>query len=161
MQELDDIDFVLTLGKHGWSTGWIFVNDVPHELTITHVFGNPYFDLIQALLGLMEGKEQVSFFWYGEPGGNKIEITRLKSEQHKVRVDVNEFRDSFGDEIKEFEKIIGFEIKLRGLVTLCYLQLKKTFLLMKDREYAEDRGGFPFDEFKKFEEVAKGFIGEK
>ncbi len=121
----DDIDFMLTLNPHGWSTCLVFVQGKVYELYITHVFGDPYYDFIHALELLMTGQNSVSFFWYDEPGGNQIEIVRLSSEKHKAFVRIQGFSESFGDEIKNLEELISFEININSLLIIAYLQLKK------------------------------------
>jgi hypothetical protein len=67
----DDIDLVLTLNPHGWSTCFIYVDGRSYELTITHVFNDPYEDFIQSLMGLMNGQTSTEFFGMANQGVRK------------------------------------------------------------------------------------------
>jgi hypothetical protein len=159
MSITDDIDFVLTLNPHGWSTCWFFIGNEKYELAISHVFGDPYVDFMNALKKLMKGNDNVTFFWYGEPGGEKIDIIRIPNRRDKVHLAIAGFSESYGAEIKDFSKRAEFEMKFESLLIVAYFQLKKTFLLMKDRSYAKDRqNDFPFNEFALFERVVKEFL---
>lgn len=158
MKQNDDIEIMLTLNPHGWSTCLIIVNGKITELSITHVFGDPYYDLIRALIDLLNGKENVVFFLFGEPGGEKVEITRIKTQQHKVQVTINGFPESFGEEIKEFYQTTEFEIKLRQFLSIFYFQLKKTAVLMQEQAFAKTRDYFPYNDFYEFESLLKEYL---
>ena len=159
MEQTDDIDIMLTLNPHGWSTCFIFVRDVTLDITITHVFGNLFFDLIYALSALIRGQDSVSFIWYSEPGGHKFEINRNMTQQHKVIVSISEFGEAFHEEPKSFDLKLDFEIKLKQLIIIFYFQLQKTHLLLQDRQFAKDRvKDFPFQEFHQFDRLAKPYI---
>ncbi|RDC61448.1 hypothetical protein [Adhaeribacter pallidiroseus] len=162
MEDDYDIDILLTLNPHGWSTCWIIKERKNFELVISHVFGDPYFDLIQALTGLINNKEEVTFFWYREPGGEKIEISRIKERRHEVRVLISGFQESFEEAIKDFKPTVEFQIKLKQLIIIMYFQLRKTFVLLKDKEYSKNRpNSFPFEEYMKFEKLASEYLGLK
>jgi len=156
MNKTDDIDFILTLNPHGWSTCFIFIEANSYEISITHVFGDPYYEFIKALSKLIDGHESASFFWYGEPGGEKFELRRIKERKHILHVEVSGFRESYGETIHEFTPTVEFEILFKNFLIIAYLQLKKSFLLMKDKNYCTKRqNDFPFDEFIKFEKTIK------
>jgi len=155
----DDIDFVLTLHPHGWSTCTIYVGDKKTELTITHVFGDPYSDFVGSLSKLIDKKTETTFFWYSEPGGSRIEITRIRDRQNVINIKVDSFSESFGDEVKTYERVVDFEIKETAFVILSYFQLKKIKCLLQEPSYAKERQGeFPFREFNDFEIRAKEYI---
>ncbi|MDH4473665.1 MAG: hypothetical protein QE487_13730 [Fluviicola sp.] len=159
MEQSNDIDLLLTLNPNGWSTFFLFVKDKTINFSITHVFGDPYSDLIQALSSLIKGEKKVSFYWYAEPGGHRIELQKIMTSQHKVIFSISEFQESFSDEPKEFELKIEFELKLKQLTTLFYLQLHKTYVLLRDSEFAKNRmNDFPFREFHQFEKLASYFL---
>jgi len=159
MEQDDDIDFLLTLNKHGWSTGYLFIRDELVEFTITHIFGDPYYDLMSALSDMISKRESASFFWYGEPGGERIEFLRIKDRQQMVQVVVNGFSEVFDEEPKAYEPTISFEISLKQLVTLFYFQLKKTSELLSDTAFAKQRHkDFPFTKFHVFEQLAVSFL---
>ena len=58
------------------------------------------------------------FFWYGEPGGEKIELTRIKDQKHKIIFSSEAFDGDFYEEPKNYELTVKFEIKIKQLVTL-------------------------------------------
>jgi hypothetical protein len=121
-------------------------------MIITHVFGDPIYNFISSLIGLLEGKDEVSFIWYGEPGGNAWHIKRNRQEKHKAIITIYEFGESFGDEIKEMDRILEFEMKIQQFVLIGYYQMKKLFALLKGKAYASDRQSkFPFELFKKLD----------
>jgi hypothetical protein len=162
MTKTDDIDFILTLHPHGWSTCRIYARDENVELTITHVFGDPYFDFIKSLSQLIDKQMETTFFWYAEPGGEKIEIKRIKDCQHMVNVRIDGFSESYGEQINDFEKTIEFEIKEKQLISLAYYQLKKIETLLKEKSFATNRGGdFPFQDFKQFENKVDIYLSLK
>lgn len=164
MNRTDEIDFILKLDTHGWSTCWIVIPDKqPIELTITHAFyRDPYVDLMDALSQLMKGESLVSFFWYGEPGGERIEIERNPEQHHLLRVRIDGFYESYGEEIKDFEPTIHFEIKQRQLLLQFYFQLKKIESLLQDPSFAKNRqGDFPLEQFKAFELELKKYAANK
>lgn len=160
MKPSDQIDFLITLDSHGWSTCWIIADGKPIELTITHAFyRDPYVDLIDALLQLIKGESIVRFFWYGEPGGERIEIERNPEQKHLLKVRIDGFYESFDEEIKDFEPTIHFEMKERQLLVQFYLQLKKIDELLQDNSFAKDRkNDFPAEHFKSFEIDLKQYL---
>jgi hypothetical protein len=159
MNKSDEIDFLLILEQHGWSTCWIVADEKPVELCITHVFNDPYDDLIGALLRVMRKEPLVTFFWYGEPGGERIEIERNPDQQRMLKVRIDGFYESFGEEIKDFEPTIHFEMKESQFLAQFYYQLKKIETLLKEPSFAKDRGGeFPFRRFRAFEEEVKNYL---
>ncbi|SIS38174.1 hypothetical protein SAMN05421768_10670 [Chryseobacterium joostei] len=156
MEQTDDIDILLTLNPHGWSTCFLVDKGKAYEFTITHVFSDPYFDLIQVLTSLINGQKFATLFWYGEPGGHRFEFTT----QHDIiLVSVDEFGETFDEEPKLCQLMFLFEIKLKQLITIFYLQLQKTRILLLDKNFAENRErDFPFQEFHKFERLVKQFL---
>ena len=161
MYQEDEIDILFKLNPHGWSTCVLYIMDKTIEFTITNIFGEPIIDLIKALSDLMKGQNKVSFFWFGEPGGEKIEMNRILTEQHKIIFTASGFKEAFGDEPKDFDLTIQFEIKLKQLVTIFYLQLRKIYLLLKDKKFAENRANdFPYQEFRKFELLVFQYFGD-
>jgi hypothetical protein len=152
MKVTDDIDYVYTLHQHGWSTYVLYIDGEKYEMVITHVFGDPIYDFISCLIGLLEGKDEVSFIWYGEPGGNIWHIKRNRQEKHKATFTIDDFGESYGESIKETDRVVVFEMKIQQFVLIGYYQMKKVFSLLKEKSYAANRQGeFPFEQFKKLE----------
>lgn len=162
MNKTDDIDLFLTLHQHGWSTCWIYTNDKKVKLTISHVFGDPYFDFMNSLSQLIDRKNETVFFWYGEPGGERVKIQRIKDRQHIVNVKIDGFHASFGEDIKDFEETIEFEIKEKQLITIVYYQLKKIDNLLKEKSFATNRAAnFPFKDFVRFENLVTDYLQQE
>jgi len=159
MYQSDDIDIILNLRLHGWSMFLISLLDKTIEFDITHVFDDPYENLITALTELINGSNSVSIYWYSEPGGHKIEINRQMTAQHKLIVSIHFFHEGYGRQPREFDEVVQFEIKQRHLVSLFYTQLLKTSLLLQDKEYAKDRTGeLPAHTFYKFQQIVKEYL---
>lgn len=150
-KKTDDIDLLLILNPHGWITFILYIKSKSHEFAVTQVFGNPYIDLIQALQNVINGQNSTEFYWFAEPGGIKFEINRIVNQQNKVNITISEFNESYGKEIKDYEIVVEFEIKIKQLIIIFYNQLKKTEMLLKDSEFLSNRDDFPFHEFKSFE----------
>lgn len=159
IHQTDNIDFLLTLEPGGWSTCVLLVKGLPMVFETTHTFGDPYYDLMQALSGLIRGENEVFFFWYGEPIGVRFLIKRNLTQQHKVIVSIQEFDGAPGEEPKWFDLKIAFEIKLKQLVTIFYFELLKTKCLLKDTQFASSRSlEFPAQAFYQFENLVKPYL---
>lgn len=162
MKKTDDVDLFLTLHPHGWSTCWIYLEDKKVELTITHVFGYPYFDFMRSLSQLMDKEKETTFYWYGEPGGERLEIKRITDRQDMLNVKIDGFYECYGEQIKDFEETIEFEIKEKSLIIMAYFQLKKINTLLKDKSFAATReSDFPFRGFTQFENKVKIYLEQK
>ena len=159
MNYTDDFDFFLTHHPHGWSTCCIHLKDRRVEFTISHAFGDPFFDLMKSLSQLIDKHDEVTFFWFGEPGGQRVQIKRIKNRHHMIKVNVDVFYESYGDQIKRFEKAVEFELKEKQLITLAYYQLKKIETLLREKSYAADRRDFPFSDFTQLENKVKSYLG--
>lgn len=159
MKKADDIDILLTLNGHGWSSCFLYAKGKTFEFTITHVFNDPYSDLIQALSNLINGEKEVTFYFYGEPGGQRFDVNKIMTQQDIVKVSIKEFAELFYEKNKKYNLTITFEIKLKQLITILYLQLQKTHFLLRDKYFSENRAkDFPFLEFYNFEKLAKPFL---
>ena len=159
MNTTDEIDFLLALEPHGWSTCWIFVQGKSYEVTITHIFNDPIDEFISALSRLIKGENLVTFFWYGEPGGERVEIERLKDKTQILNIRFDGFYESFGDEIEDYEPTIHFEITERQFLITAYYQLKKMEGLLADPAFAKNRNGnFPFQRFKTLESEVMNYL---
>lgn len=159
MNRNDKIDFLLKLEPHRWSSCWIVADNKPVELCITHIFDDPYTDLMDALVRVIKGERLVTFFWYDEPGGERIEMERDPVQKNLLKVRIDGFYESFGDEIQDFEPTIHFEMKESQFLLQFYFQLKKIETLLKEPSFAKDRQGqFPFQRFRTFESEVKNYL---
>jgi hypothetical protein len=150
----DDIDILYMLEPHGGSTCILYVRDTMHSLWISHVFGDPIYDLISATISLLKGALEVEFIWWGEPGGNQWRIIRSKDECHKIAVTVTKLSSDYGHPIIQQEVIAEFEIKVTHFATLVYYQMKKIETLLKEKSFEKNRSGeFPYAEFHKLESL--------
>ena len=162
MEKTDDIDLMLVLNPHGWGTCIFFIKSKIIELEITLAFGDPIVDLIQSLINIIDNKNEAEFYWFGEPCGNRIRISKIMTQQNKVIISIDEFEESFGNQKKNYETIISFEIKIKHLFILFYNQLEKIQMLMEDVEYANKRkNDFPNEHFHKFKRKFTEYIDRK
>lgn len=51
----DDIDILYILAPHGWSTCILYIGGTTHLLCISHVFGDPIYDLISTTISILSG----------------------------------------------------------------------------------------------------------
>lgn len=154
-----NIDLFLTLQPHGWSTCSLYVDGIMHPLVISHVFGEPYVELINALSKLIQGEKTVSFIWYKEPGGHKISLTTIKGQPQQACLVVQTFDSSFEEEIQELEEVVTLLLPTKAFITLAYLQLKKIELLLGIPSFTQNKNGqFPFKRFKELEQKAKAYL---
>ncbi|MCF2217958.1 hypothetical protein H9Q08_01405 [Chryseobacterium sp. PS-8] len=157
----DELDMLLILLPSGWSEFLLYIHGRSFNYVITHVFNNPYSEIMYAVLDLIQDKWETEFIWYNEPGGCKFEIKRIKDKQHKAIISVYDFEESYGGQLN-FKLEIQFEIKIKQFVLLCYLQLKKTYLLLNDKEFSDKRSGaFLVQNFHDFERKVEDFLKKK
>jgi len=134
----------------------LFVDGQAYKMFITHVFGDPLDEFISCLIRLLEGKEEVNFIWYGEPGGTIWRIQRNRLEKHKAIFTLDDFSEGYGEEIKETDRMVEFEMNIQPFVLIGYYQMKKLFALLKEKSYAHDRQReFPFDLYRKLEALVE------
>ena len=82
-----DINRSYYLAGHVWSTCWINTRDKTYEIGITHIFHeDPIEECMKVLNGIMKGEKMTEFKWYGEPGGDKIQINETPTQKHMVNV---------------------------------------------------------------------------
>ena len=152
MYDGDDIDLLYVLSPHGWSTCILFVDKRTYELIISHVFGDPIGDFIEATIALLKGALSVEVIWRDEPGGNQWKMTRNSDQKHRVQITVTEFSSSYGDEIAQEILLVAFEIKISHFSTLVYHQMKKVAALLKEKSFEKNRSGeFPYAAFRNLE----------
>ena len=120
---------------------------------------DPIEGCLVSLMGIMRGEKEREFYWYGEPGGERIKIEEIPTNKHMIRFQVEGFSECYGDEIEDFEKGVDIEIKKKQLIRMFYFEFKKISELLKDQEYEENRkGNFPFQRFREFERLAIAYI---
>ncbi|NDV60542.1 hypothetical protein [Bacteroides sp. 519] len=150
------IDLLLTLQPHGWSSCLIGDKNKRYEFLVTHVFSNPYSDLIQVLSELINGQQSATLLWYDEPGGHRIEFM---VRQENVLVSIDEFPQLCYEEPKSYQLVFEFEMELKQLIALFYFQLQKTEFLLRYKSFSENRAEyFPYQEFCTFKRIAKTFL---
>jgi hypothetical protein len=155
MYDRDDvIDFLYILEPHGGSTCILYVGVLTYTFDISHVFGDPIYDAIEATIQILKGASEVEFIWWGKPGGNRWKIVRNKDREHQISIVVTEFSASYGELIKDETIVIEFEIKISHFSTLVYYQMKKISVLLKDKSFEKNRSSeFPYAEFHKLESL--------
>jgi hypothetical protein len=150
MDDKDDIDLLYILRPHGWSICILHVNGRIHELSISHVFGEPIRDLVEATIAILKGATAVEFTWWSEPGGVQWQINRNIQQQHRVKIVVTDLLSDFGEPVKPRGTLAEFEIKTNHFSTLVYTQMLKIMLLLQEQSFEKNRSGeFPYVEFRK------------
>lgn len=159
--QTDDFDILLILEPHGWSDFYLFVEDKKFNSSITHVFTDPYSDVMDSLLDLIKEKNETQFIWYGEPGGCKFEIKTIQNQQHKAIISVYDFDETCGFELN-FKLVMQFEVKIKHFILIFYLQLKKNVLLLNDKHFAKIRSANGLlQNFFTFEKAVIDFLQKK
>ena len=144
---MDDIDFSLILHPHGWSTFLLSINRKAYEIEISGALSDPFYDFTSLLLSLLNNEEEVTIKWLGEPSGTKIHIVRNKVQRHLLDVIVINFDyDLATGAISNKSELVSFEIKQKQFLTIGFYQLKKTYYLLQEKNFAKDRKSeFPYD----------------
>lgn len=155
-----NLNITYSLDEHGWSTCIFYIDGKHYELDITHIFPNhpPIECCIEALLSVMKGKKESEFYWYGEPGGQKITLKAL-DENYLMWTATN---CDHPYENQEDENEIYFQIRVskKILIAFFFYEFKKISILMQEKEYEKHRKGeFPFQLFKVFELKAHHYLG--
>ncbi|MET3536448.1 hypothetical protein [Chryseobacterium limigenitum] len=156
--QTDNFDILLNLRSYGWSDFYLFVNEKSFEFTISHVFTDPCFDLIKALSDLIHGNPETCFVLQGEPDGVFFDIKKMVTQQHKIMISIHDF-DGFYNSDSKLNSIIKMEVKTKQFICILYLQLKKIFMLLHDKKFAEQReGGSLLQNFYSFEKEVISFL---
>lgn len=159
-----NINISYFLEEHGWSTCWLYVDNMPYEIAISHSFNDPIFECIDALISMIKGAKTNSFKWYGEPGGDKIILDEIATLQHCIWLKVVELNEDYLGHIYELDSMeenvaIEFQIPKIQLIRMFYYEFKKISELMKDKRFALNRKHeFPFTKFLEFERVALEYM---
>jgi hypothetical protein len=95
----DDVDLLFVLSHHGWSVCLLYVGGQTHELLISHVFGEPLNDLLEAAISLLKGSANAEFTWWSEPAGTQWQLARNLDQRHKVSVTVVDLLSNYGKPI--------------------------------------------------------------
>ncbi|MCG9599236.1 hypothetical protein L1D15_21335 [Vibrio sp. Isolate25] len=151
MKYPDDIDFLYFLENHGWSTCLVYVGGEIYEMGPTHIFENPIEVLLNGLIEMIQGADEVNFKWHDEPGEYVWSIKRNKEQKHKMVVSISGCtRVNASGKAKH--ETLDFEVKLK-LFSVCVLkQMEKIRDLMTEKSFKENREGeFPYTVFKEFQ----------
>jgi hypothetical protein len=89
----NDIDLHLQLGKHGWSQALIWIDGVPKDFTMTHVFSDPLSAICESAIELSKGLLESVFFWHDEPGTYIWNFSRIEYQNHLLYVTIREFTE--------------------------------------------------------------------
>lgn len=156
----DVFDVLLTPVPYGWSDLHLHIAEKHFHYFITHIFNDPYADLIQSLLDLAAGKNESEFTWHEEPGGCTFRTNKVQDQHHKIKVSLYEFNELCGC-IPDYRLACCFEIRTKQWIIIFYLQLKKIFLLFQDKHFAQPRGGEEFlRTFHSFEMAVLKYINK-
>ncbi|NLU96474.1 hypothetical protein [Chitinophaga sp. Ak27] len=154
----DNIDFSLTLHKHGWTTFLLNVNGAIHVIVISSVLSSPVYDITNLLLALLNNEDEIRINWFEEPGWSVIRVTRSRTERHILSVEVGTCIDQQGN---DYRKIVDFKIKFKQLLVILFYQLKKNYHLLTEKSFADGRKSeFPYQLYSKLiKKIAADFPG--
>ncbi len=157
-----NINISYYLEEHGWSICRIDTNGKTYEIPITHIFQeDPIEECMNCLIRMIDGQKASEFKWYGEPGGERIELNEINGKQHMVEFTISQFSNTYGEVIEHYEESLKFLISKKLLITMFYYEFKKISELLKDKEYKKNRNSdFPFHSFKKFEKKVIQYLNE-
>jgi hypothetical protein len=143
---MDDIDFSLILHKHGWTTFFFYVDKKCYEILISGVFSDPFYDFMNLLISLLNNENEVNIQCLGEPGGYEIKIIRNKTQRHLLNIKINDFEyDVVTKVATNKSELVSFEIKQKQFLIIGFSQLKKTYCLLQEQSFANDRRSeFPY-----------------
>ena len=157
-----NLNISYSLDEHGWSTCIFFIDEKWYELNITHIFPNhpPIEVCIQSLLSMMKGGKESEFYWYGEPGGEKITLKEINKNRSLLLLVATNCDHPYEDQEEENEIYFQVQVSKKILVTLFFYEFKKIEALMQDKYYENNRKGeFPFQLFKIFELKVQDYLG--
>ena len=157
-----NINISYYLDEHGWSTCWIYVNDKIYEISITHIFlEDPIEECMNSLIRMINGQKTSEFKWYAEPGGERITLKEIPTDNNTVVFIVDQFTADFGENIDDYKESLKFSISKKLLIKMFYFEFKKISELLKDKSYNKNRNSdFPFQSFKIFESKVIDYLNE-
>jgi len=132
----DNIDFSLTLHKHGWTTFLLNINGAIYEIVISSALSSPFYDIKNLLLALLNNEDEIRIKWFEEPGWSVIRVTRGNTERHILSVEVGSCIDQQGN---DYKKVVDFKIKFKQLLVIMFYQLKKNYHLLTEKSFAKER----------------------
>lgn len=142
----DNIDFLLTLRKHGWTDFLLDINGVSHRIVISSVLSSPMYDITNMLLALLNNEDEIILEWFEEPGWSILRVTREKTERHIISMELGSADDQYG---AGYKKIVTFEIQLKQLLVTLFYQLKKAYHLLTQKGFAKEREEeFPYERYR-------------
>ncbi|RPD42249.1 hypothetical protein [Chitinophaga barathri] len=144
----DDIDFSLILHKHGWATLLVNIKGEVHQIGASSSLSDPLYDIASLLLSLLNNENEIRIMWWEEPGWNSLWVKRDDTQHHILSIEIGSSLDQHGKE--KYEKIAGFQIKLKQFLVIMFYQLKKIYHLLPEKSFATEREGeFPYELYDK------------
>lgn len=154
---LDDVDILLNIHLHGWSSCTFIVADRTFTIPASYIFGEPFSLLISSLSALIKDAPEATFDWNDEPGGHRL-IFKAISPGDRIRLQVYRFEEINAPAYISEEPILVIELPLRQWIILYGTQLKKLDRLLQDKAYARNRQSFPFKTFRELESMARPYF---
>lgn len=149
---IDDVDVLLNIHPHGWSSCTFIVADRRVTVLASSIFGEPFSLLISSLSALIRKAPEATFDWNDEPGGHRFTFSAILPGD-KIRLQVYSFGEANNPAYLSEEPVLVFELPLRQWIILYGTQLKKLDSLLQDKAYARNRQSFPFKAFREFESL--------
>lgn len=150
----DKIDLLYTVHGAGWSTCLVFVNQVPHEMVPTHIFGDPLEALLDGFARMLEGATASDILWHDEPGRFEWHIELHPAHPHLVTISISNCVALTGPKTGR-TLAIEFSTGLEVFATILLYQAKKNRDLVKMKSYVERPDAFPHAALDAFERAQK------
>lgn len=142
--DADDVDILYVLEGVGWSRCYLYLRGEIYHMGSTHIFGSPLDVMLDGISEFLDGKNEVNFTWYDEPGTYDWFIKRDDKQHHIINVEIIEYEDVELDLPKEPAKSeicrkTSFEVKTNIFCTCILKQVEKIEALMNERSYRDRR----------------------
>ena len=149
----DYFDFLYTLDGYGWSSCLIRVQSRLYFLGPTHIFDDPTEVLLESLIRLLRGENEISFKWYDEPGEYNWTLKKQKDRKHVIDMTVTNCSMLSFSEKHELTTLQA-SVKLKHLCICILHQVLKTQDLMAEKSYNKTRvDQFPYKTVKEFQKA--------
>lgn len=135
----DDIDLQILRMQHGWSSARIWINGVPREYALTHIFSDPLAALTESALRLEPNVEHVSFDWHDEPGCYRWTFARVRQQHDLFSVTVADYQSYEPKRDETPTEILNFTVEYRFWKALVCAEVARTQQLLKFTPYRDER----------------------
>ena len=150
MKYPNDIDFYYTLGHHGWSCCYLYVNGSNYYIGPKHALENPIEVLLNALILILEDAPEADCKWHGELGDCIWSIKRIPKLQHKVHISISGCTEMNCNDDPDPETL-HVEVNLKSFCSCVLEQMEEIRDSAAEKSSSKHRNGdFPVATFEKF-----------